>query len=79
MCSHTYVFDIWTRIDGNDIAMFDPEIVTNDPIHSCTPVIKVVLREDNEHSVLSLLSFDQDCITTEKSKSFHGVVGEADD
>lgn len=43
---------------GNDIAMLDAKVVTYDTVHPCATIIKVVIREDDEDSIFSLLALD---------------------
>ena len=75
----TYIFDIWTWIDSDDIAMLHPEVMTNNAIHPRTAIIKVIFSKDNQNCVLPLFAFDENCVATEKPQGFHGVVGKADD
>ena len=78
-CDLTYVFDIWTRVDGDDIAMFDSKIVTDNAVHPCTAVIKIILSQNDQDGILPLLALNKDCVTTEKPQSLHGIIGKADD
>ena len=75
----TYVFDVRARVDGNDIAVLDAQIVPNNSVYPRRPVIKVVVSEDDKNSVLALLALDQNGIATEELERLHGVVGKRDD
>ena len=43
---------------SNDIAMLDAKVVTHDTVHPCATIIKIVIRQDDEDSVFSLLALD---------------------
>jgi hypothetical protein len=75
----TYIFDVRARMDGDNIAVLDPEVVPHDPIYPCRAVIEVVVGENDQDSVLPLLALYQDCVATEELERLHGVVGEGDD
>lgn len=75
----TYVFDVGARVDGDDIAVLDAEVVTNDTVNTGTAVIEIIVRQHNQNGVFSLLALHQDCVTSEKLKGIHGVVGEGND
>ena len=66
-------------MNGDDIAMLDPKVVANHPVNAGASIIQIVVGEDDQDSVLALLALDQDCVTTEQLKCFHGVVGERND
>lgn len=50
----------------DDVAMLDAQIVSNDPVHASTSIIKIVVGENDQHRILPLLAFDQDCITSKE-------------
>ena len=75
----TYVFDVWARVNGDDVAMLDSEVVANDSVHSGAAIVEVVISQDNQNSVLSLLALDEHCIASEELEGLHGVVGEGND
>jgi hypothetical protein len=33
--SKTYVFDVWARVDGDNITVLHPQVVANNPIYPC--------------------------------------------
>lgn len=61
-----YIFDIRARVNSDDIAMLNTEIVSDHTVHTCTPIIKLIISENNENSILALLSLDENSITTEQ-------------
>lgn len=74
----THIFDVRTRVDGDDITVLDAQVVAHDTIQAAAAIIQVVIGEHNQNSVLSLLASDEDGITTEQLECLHGVVGQCD-
>ena len=66
-------------MDGNDVTVLDPQVVTDDSVDPDTTIIQLIICENDQDGVLSLLASDQDGITTEKLKSVHSIVGQGDD
>lgn len=66
-------------MDGDDIAMLDSQVVSDDSVDACAAIVKIVIGQDDQDGVLALLSLDQDCVTSEELQGFHGVVGEGND
>lgn len=63
---------------GDDIAMFDTEIVSHNTVDTNTPVIKIIICQNDQDRILPLLALDQDCVATEELEGFHSVVGKSD-
>lgn len=63
-------------MNGDDIAVLDTEVVANNTVEAGAAIIEIVVGEDNQDGVLSLLSADENGITTEELELLHGVVGE---
>lgn len=63
-------------MDSDDIAVLNTKVVTHNTVDTGASVIEIVIGEDNQHSVLALLALNENCITTEKLESLHGVVRE---
>ena len=74
-----YVFDVCARMDGDDIAMLDSQIVSNDSVDARAAIIKIIIGQDDQDGILALFTLDQDCVTSEELEGFHGVVGEGND
>lgn len=53
--------------------------MANHPVDAGASIIQIVVGEDDQDSILALLTLDQDCVTTKELESFHGVVGESND
>jgi hypothetical protein len=73
------VLDVGTRVDGDDVTKLYAEVVPDHAVHADGAIIEVVVGEDDEHGVLSLLALDEDSVATEQLKGLHGVVGEGQD
>lgn len=54
----TYIFDIWTWVDSDNITVLDAEIVANNTIHPGASIIKIIVGQDNEYCILSLLALN---------------------
>jgi hypothetical protein len=48
-------------------------------IESRRTIIELVICKNNQDGVFSLLSLDENCVTTEELESLHGVVGQSND
>lgn len=77
--SSTYVFDIWAGVNGNDIAVFDSQVVSHHTVDSSGAIIQIIIGQDDQNGIFTLLSLDEDCVTSEELESLHGVVGEGND
>lgn len=77
--STTYIFNVGARLDGNHVAVLDAEVVANDTVDAGTAVIEVLVGENDEDGVLSLLATDKNCVTTEELELLHGIFGEGND
>lgn len=73
----THIFDIWAWVDSDNVAVLHTEVVSDHTVDTSTAIIKVIVGKDNQNSILSLLSLDQDCVTTEELQGLHGVVGQS--
>lgn len=57
--------------------MLHTEVVSDHTVDTSTAIIKVIIGKDDQDGVLSLLSLNQDCISTEELQGLHGVVGQS--
>ena len=62
----TYVFDVGARVNGDDIAVLDAQVVSNHSVDTSRAIIKIVIGKNNQNSVLSLLALDQDSVSSEE-------------
>jgi hypothetical protein len=53
--------------------------MADNTVHADGAIVEVVIGEDDEHGILSLLALDEDSVATEKLEGLHGVVGEGED
>ena len=53
-------------MDSDNIAVLDSEVVANNTVHSSTTIIQVVVGQDNQNRILSLLALNEDCVTSEE-------------
>lgn len=72
----TYVFDIGARVHSDHVAVLDTKVVTHNPVDTGASIIEIVIGQDDQHSVLALLTLHENCITTEELEGLHGVVRE---
>jgi hypothetical protein len=63
-------------MNSDDIAVLDAKVMSNNTVHTCTPVIQLIISKDDQDCILAFLSFYQDSVTTKQLQSLHGVVGE---
>jgi hypothetical protein len=63
---NTYIFDIWTRVDSDDIAVLDTEVMSNNTVHTCATIIQFIISEDDENSILAFLALHKYGIATEE-------------
>lgn len=61
----THVFDIRARKDSDHVAVLDTEVVSYNSVNAGATVIKLLIGQDNEDGVLSLLASDKNCVTSE--------------
>jgi hypothetical protein len=54
----THIFDIRARVNSNNIAVLDTEVVSDNAVDAGATIIEVIISQDNQHSVLALLALD---------------------
>jgi len=74
-----YVFDVRAGVDSDNVTVFHTEVVANDSVDACASIVEVVVGQNDQDSILSLLALDENSVTTEELESLHGVVGKGDD
>jgi hypothetical protein len=55
------------------------EVVPGYTVFADGAIVKVVIFEEDEHGILSLLVLDKDKVATEQMEGLHGVVREGED
>jgi copper homeostasis protein CutC len=66
-------------VNSDNIAVLDTKVVTHNTVDAGASVIEIVIGEDDQNSVLTLLTLNENCVTTEELESLHGVVREGND
>lgn len=66
-------------MDCDDVSMLNTQVVANDSVDASTSIIEVVISQNDKDGILSLLSADEDCVTTEQLELLHGVIRQCDD
>jgi hypothetical protein len=59
----THVFDVGAGVNGDDVAVLDAEVVADNAVDAGLTILEIVVGENNQDSVLALLSLDQDSDT----------------
>jgi hypothetical protein len=54
----TYIFDVWTWVYSDDVAVLDSQIVANHPVDAGRTIVEVIISQHNQDSVLPLLALD---------------------
>jgi hypothetical protein len=66
-------------VDCDDVAVLDSQVVTHDSVDAGAAIVKVIVGQDDQDGVLSLLASHEHCVTSEQLQLLHGVVGQGDD
>ena len=62
----TYIFDIRTRVDRDDVSVLDSQVVSNNSVDTSRAIIKIIVGQNNQHGILALLSLHQDSVSSEE-------------
>lgn len=66
-------------MDGDHVTVLDPQVMAHDSVDASAAIIELIIGEDNENGVLSLLASDKNGVTSEELERVHGGLGEGDD
>jgi hypothetical protein len=66
-------------VDGDHVTVLDSQVVTNNSVDASATVIELLVSEDDENGVLSLLASNQDGVAAEELELVHGGLGEGND
>jgi hypothetical protein len=55
---NTYIFDLGTWVNSDDVAVLHAEIVADYSVHACASIVEVIVGQDDQDSILPLLAFD---------------------
>jgi hypothetical protein len=61
-------------VDGDDVAVLDPQVVADNPVDAGAAVIEIIVGKDDQHGILPLLAANQHSVATEELERFHCVV-----
>lgn len=61
-------------MDGDDITVLDAKVVAHNTVQTAAAIIEVIVTEDDQDSILSLLSANENCVTTEELEGVHGRI-----
>ena len=53
-------------MDGDDIAMLDPKIVSDNTVDARTTVIEIIVCKHDQDCIFSLLALDKHCVSAEE-------------
>ena len=53
-------------MNSDNVAMLDTEVVSNNTVHACAPIIQLIISKNNQNRILALLSLDQHGVATEQ-------------
>lgn len=62
----THVFNVWARVDGDNITVLDTQVVAHDTVQAAAAIIKVIITKDDQNGVLPLLASNENGITAEQ-------------
>ena len=65
-------------MNSDHVAVLDTKVVAHNTVDAGTAIIKIIIGQDNQNSVLALLALDEDGVTPEQLEGVHCVVGESD-
>ena len=66
-------------MDGDHVTVLDSQVVTNNSVDASATVVELLVSEDDENGVLSLLASNQDGVAAEELELVHGGLGEGND
>lgn len=66
-------------MDGDNVTVLDTEVVADNAVDASLTILEIVVGENNQDSILALLSLDQNSVATEELESLHSVVRKGDD
>jgi len=63
----------------DNVAVLDSEIVPDHTVHPGASIIKIIVRQDDQYCIFSLLALYKDGISPKELQRLHSVVREGDD
>jgi hypothetical protein len=62
----TYVFDVWTRVNGDDVAMLDTEVAADNTVDTGASIIKIIVCKHDQDCIFSLFALDKNCVSSKE-------------
>jgi hypothetical protein len=66
-------------VDGDHVTVLDAEVVAHHSVDASAAIVQLLIGEDDQDGVLSLLAADENGVAAEELESLHGGLGEGDD
>ena len=66
-------------MDSDHVTVLDSQVVADNSVDSGLAILEIVVGEDDQGGVLSLLAANKDSIAPEELKGFHVVVRQGND
>ena len=66
MKSVAYIFDIWARMDSDDVAVLDTQVVANHTVHASASIIQIIICQYDQDGIFPLLALDKHCVPPEQ-------------
>jgi hypothetical protein len=60
------IFDVRTWVDGDNVAMLDAKIVSDNTVDARTTVIEIIVCKHDQDCIFSLLALDKHCVSAEE-------------
>lgn len=74
-----YVFDVWARVHCDDVSMLDTQVMSHNTVHTGAAIIEIIIGQNDQYCILSLLALDEHCVASEQLEGIHGIIGEGND
>ena len=62
------VLDLARRVQRDDVAQFDPQVLSDDAVHSNLAVVRLLIGEGNAHRRVPLLALNQHAVSAEQTQ-----------
>jgi len=62
----TNVFDVRTRVNCDDVAVLDTQVVANHTVHASASIIQIIICQYDQDGIFPLLALDKHCVPPEQ-------------
>jgi hypothetical protein len=66
-------------VNRDHVTVLHSQVVSDYSVNSGTAIIKIIIGENDQDSILPLLAADKNCVAAEQLQLLHGVVGKRND